>query len=35
VAEHHGRIRVEDTQPSGARFVVELPTEIPATARAS
>ncbi len=35
VAEHHGRIRVEDAQPSGARFVVELPTEIPATARAS
>ncbi len=26
VAEHHGRVRVEDNQPSGARFVVELNT---------
>jgi nitrogen fixation/metabolism regulation signal transduction histidine kinase len=30
VAEHHGRIRVEDNQPTGARFVIELPTEAPA-----
>ncbi len=30
VAEHHGRIRVEDNQPSGARFIIELPTEAPA-----
>ncbi|MGH9788470.1 MAG: ATP-binding protein [Candidatus Acidiferrales bacterium] len=30
VAEHHGRIRVEDNQPAGARFVIELPTEAPA-----
>ncbi|HXE74328.1 MAG TPA: ATP-binding protein [Candidatus Xenobia bacterium] len=30
VAEHHGRIRVEDSEPTGARFIVELPTEIPA-----
>ncbi|MFQ5663322.1 MAG: ATP-binding protein [Terriglobia bacterium] len=29
VAEHHGNIRVEDNTPSGARFVVELPTETP------
>ena len=29
VAEHHGNIRVEDNQPRGARFVVELPTERP------
>jgi nitrogen fixation/metabolism regulation signal transduction histidine kinase len=32
VAEHHGRIRVEDNQPTGARFVIELPTEAPASA---
>jgi signal transduction histidine kinase len=25
VQEHHGAIRVEDNQPRGARFVVELP----------
>jgi signal transduction histidine kinase len=25
VAEHHGRIRVEDNQPSGTRFVMEFP----------
>jgi len=31
VAEHHGRIRVEDNQPAGARFVIELPTEVPAS----
>jgi two-component system, NtrC family, nitrogen regulation sensor histidine kinase NtrY len=24
VAEHHGRVRVEDNEPAGARFVVEL-----------
>ena len=24
VAEHHGRVRVEDNEPTGARFVVEL-----------
>ncbi|MBI2956207.1 MAG: HAMP domain-containing protein, partial [Acidobacteria bacterium] len=29
VAEHHGRIHVEDNRPSGARFVVELPVEAP------
>jgi PAS domain S-box-containing protein len=28
VAEHRGRIRVEDNAPSGARFVVELPVAI-------
>ena len=27
VAEHRGRIRVEENQPRGARFVVELPLE--------
>ena len=32
VAEHHGRVRVEDNQPAGARFVIELPTEAPASA---
>ena len=26
VGEHHGRVRVEDNFPSGARFAVELPT---------
>jgi two-component system nitrogen regulation sensor histidine kinase NtrY len=26
VAEHRGRIRVEDNHPHGARFVIELPT---------
>jgi two-component system nitrogen regulation sensor histidine kinase NtrY len=26
VAEHRGRIRVEDNHPHGARFIVELPT---------
>ncbi|MEN6617398.1 MAG: ATP-binding protein, partial [Syntrophorhabdus sp.] len=25
VLEHHGKIRVEDNQPKGARFIVELP----------
>jgi two-component system, NtrC family, nitrogen regulation sensor histidine kinase NtrY len=24
VTEHHGRVRVEDNYPSGARFIVEL-----------
>lgn len=32
VADHHGTIRVEDNDPTGARFVIELPTELPATA---
>jgi PAS domain S-box-containing protein len=26
VADHKGRIRVEDNQPRGARFIIELPT---------
>jgi len=26
VTEHHGRVRVEDNYPSGARFIVELNT---------
>ena len=25
VSDHHGRIRVEDNRPRGARFVIELP----------
>jgi len=25
VSDHHGRIRVEDNAPRGARFVIELP----------
>jgi two-component system, NtrC family, nitrogen regulation sensor histidine kinase NtrY len=25
ILEHHGKIRVEDNQPQGARFVIELP----------
>jgi signal transduction histidine kinase len=25
VEEHHGSIRVEENQPVGARFIVELP----------
>ncbi len=25
VSDHHGTIRVEDNQPSGARFIIELP----------
>jgi two-component system nitrogen regulation sensor histidine kinase NtrY len=25
VADHHGRVRVRDAEPSGARFVIELP----------
>lgn len=32
VADHHGSIRVEDNQPSGTRFVVELPIELPSAA---
>ena len=36
VAEHGGHIRVEDNQPVGARFIVEIPalvdSEIPETA---
>ncbi|MBI4466777.1 MAG: HAMP domain-containing protein [Acidobacteria bacterium] len=32
VAEHHGRISIEDNTPTGASFRVELPTETPATA---
>ena len=27
VAEHRGRVRVEANQPSGARFIIELPVE--------
>jgi len=26
VSDHHGRIRVENNRPRGARFVIELPT---------
>lgn len=29
VGEHHGVIRVEDNEPTGARFVIELPTQLP------
>jgi two-component system nitrogen regulation sensor histidine kinase NtrY len=25
VAEHRGRVRVEDVEPHGARFIIELP----------
>jgi two-component system nitrogen regulation sensor histidine kinase NtrY len=25
ISDHHGTIRVEDNQPSGARFIIELP----------
>jgi two-component system nitrogen regulation sensor histidine kinase NtrY len=25
VLEHHGKIRVEDNQPRGAKFIIELP----------
>ena len=25
IADHKGRIRVEDNQPRGARFIIELP----------
>jgi len=32
VAEHHGVIRVEDNEPTGTRFVIELPTGTLATA---
>ena len=28
VAEHYGTIRVEDNQPVGARFTVELPAVV-------
>jgi nitrogen fixation/metabolism regulation signal transduction histidine kinase len=35
VAEHHGRIRVEDNQPNGARFIIELPAEAPVGAPAA
>ena len=27
VSDHRGRIRVEDNQPRGARFVIELPAD--------
>ncbi|MBV9888329.1 MAG: GHKL domain-containing protein [Acidobacteria bacterium] len=34
VSEHHGRVRVEDNQPTGTRFIVELnvasPADVPA-----
>ena len=30
IKEHHGRVRVEDNIPTGARFIVELST-IPTT----
>ena len=33
VAEHRGRIRVEDNEPSGTRFVIEFPVESPAAVR--
>jgi two-component system, NtrC family, nitrogen regulation sensor histidine kinase NtrY len=36
VEEHHGSVRVEENQPSGARFIVELPlatAEAPAQER--
>lgn len=29
VSEHHGNIRVEDNQPCGARFILQLPIEAP------
>ncbi|MFQ5817124.1 MAG: ATP-binding protein [Terriglobia bacterium] len=29
VSEHHGVIRIEDNEPSGTRFVIELPTALP------
>jgi signal transduction histidine kinase len=32
VAEHNGQIRVEDNQPMGARFTVELPAIVEADA---
>ncbi|MFQ5776635.1 MAG: ATP-binding protein [Terriglobia bacterium] len=32
IADHHGAIQVEDNDPTGARFVIELPTELPETA---
>jgi hypothetical protein len=32
VAEHGGQIRVEDNQPLGARFTVELPAILDADA---
>jgi PAS domain S-box-containing protein len=28
LAEHHGRIRVEDNKPSGARFIIEMPAAV-------
>ncbi|MFQ5927239.1 MAG: PAS domain-containing sensor histidine kinase, partial [Terriglobia bacterium] len=28
VGEHHGAIRVEDSEPTGTRFVIELPTTL-------
>ena len=34
VAEHRGRIRVENNEPSGTRFVIEFPVEFPAAVRA-
>jgi signal transduction histidine kinase len=36
VEDHHGSIRVEENQPSGAKFTVELPLagEMAATAEA-
>jgi signal transduction histidine kinase len=29
VSEHEGTIRVEENQPAGARFVIEIPSETP------
>jgi nitrogen fixation/metabolism regulation signal transduction histidine kinase len=29
LAEHHGRIRVEDNKPTGARFCIEIPATVP------
>ncbi|MBV9085231.1 MAG: HAMP domain-containing protein [Acidobacteriaceae bacterium] len=35
VSEHHGRVRVEDNQPTGTRFIVELNVASPADVPAS
>jgi two-component system, NtrC family, nitrogen regulation sensor histidine kinase NtrY len=32
LAEHHGRIRVEDNKPTGARFYIEIPATVQETA---
>jgi signal transduction histidine kinase len=35
IEEHHGSIRVEENEPTGTRFIVELPVVAEATVSAN